>query len=403
MRRIWPVLCLLCLAVTPDARAEEVALGGIIPCPSINHSPIHPTPTPISWPVTQRPNEALPEQPPSVAGNEIYQTGYHSLRTFNLVKPLARPLKIYIESYPSETDVFKPSYINLVKESLDEWSVALDGRLTYELTPDKKHADIEIYWVDKIGDQAEKVAGITSWQTGHAKIEICGQKYPDNLIQKNILHEVGHALGLQHSQDTNDIMYGQGYTMTYEEYHNHQFTLSDRDSAAIQRLYGPEHKAGEDEYLTISQKYPPFNIAQNNIVQLPKSNRKLLISNAPITPDFSVYLANVQKRIRTNWTPALVGKSYQTVVFFEIAKDGSLVKSPNIEKSSGFVAADQAALAAVYTTVPFDKLPDGYKKNSVGVRFTFGYETGVASNRKIEVIGTRPDPAPSQLVLLRAF
>ena len=119
-----------------------------------------------------------------IAGEAEYGHDWKSVQFFKLTQPLTRPLKVYIQSYPNETPVYKPIYLRLVKESFQEWANALDNRLTYVWTNDKSQADITIEWVDHIVGMEEHTAGLTQAQNGYSSIKIIGQQSPDNQIKK---------------------------------------------------------------------------------------------------------------------------------------------------------------------------------------------------------------------------
>ncbi|MCM1264836.1 MAG: TonB family protein [Candidatus Gastranaerophilales bacterium] len=89
-------------------------------------------------------------------------------------------------------------------------------------------------------------------------------------------------------------------------------------------------------------------------------------------PDFGPYMRELQRRIKLNWTPPKGNESKQVVLLFKIAKNGQLI-SCRVFKSSGFPAADQAALNAVKLTAPFRPLPADYKGNNIDIQFTFDY------------------------------
>ncbi len=94
--------------------------------------------------------------------------------------------------------------------------------------------------------------------------------------------------------------------------------------------------------------------------------------DAVAEPDFGPYLAELQRRIRRNWTPPEDKEDKSVVLLFTIAKDGRLMNI-NVKRSSGFAQADQAARAAVERSAPFRALPAEYRNSSINVEFTFDY------------------------------
>jgi TonB family protein len=89
-------------------------------------------------------------------------------------------------------------------------------------------------------------------------------------------------------------------------------------------------------------------------------------------PDFGPYLAELQRRIRRNWTPPEDREDKTVVLLFTIAKDGRLVNI-TVKRSSGFANADQAARLAVERSAPFRPLPQEYRNHAINVEFTFDY------------------------------
>jgi TonB family protein len=96
--------------------------------------------------------------------------------------------------------------------------------------------------------------------------------------------------------------------------------------------------------------------------------------DASAEPDFGPYIAELQRRIRRNWSPPVEDRSKRVVAYFVIGQDGRLL-SLRIERSSGSVAADNAALAAVRASAPFRQLPENFRGSSIPVQFIFDYET----------------------------
>ncbi len=77
------------------------------------------------------------------------------------------------------------------------------------------------------------------------------------------------------------------------------------------------------------------------------------------SPNFSPYIEEVRNKIKSAWFPPRGQRSCRVVVEFRISKDGN-VQFPRVEKSSGIVFVDQAAVNAVRTAAPFKKLPDDF-------------------------------------------
>jgi hypothetical protein len=182
-----------------------------------------------------------------------FGANWDSVRTFQLHSTLDKPLKIYIETHPTHAGLYQSHYRDYVLESLKVWSNALDGRLSFVITTKRKEADITLDWVSHFEDHL--VAGITNYSIGHAGIEIKTVGIPDKDIKCNIIHEMGHALGISgHSKNQNDIMVGMRRwrrdSSTYEP------RLSKRDVQAIRRLYSVSWQKGEDLYAAKAQSVP---------------------------------------------------------------------------------------------------------------------------------------------------
>ncbi|MBY0404522.1 MAG: TonB C-terminal domain-containing protein [Cyanobacteria bacterium] len=193
--------------------------------------------------------------------------GWKSLRTFQLVAskhPIS--LKIYVEQNSLENDFYKPSYLRLVSESLQEWQNALNNRFTYQWVNSTQESEIQINWVDSFSEKGKTKEDIKNYvgrtlpAIGKGIIRIRAKNFSEPQVKRIILHELGHALGLSirnsHSLDPDDIMssgrglYHCGSRLIPSPH------LSIRDKAAIQRLYSPQWEKGEDLYQAISAQYP---------------------------------------------------------------------------------------------------------------------------------------------------
>jgi len=87
-------------------------------------------------------------------------------------------------------------------------------------------------------------------------------------------------------------------------------------------------------------------------------------------PDFSGYMAELQKKIKHHWTPPKADSTRRIKAAFRIHNDGSVtgirILNPGIKE------ADQAATAAIENASPFNPLPLG-SLGPVSINFTFDY------------------------------
>lgn len=135
------------------------------------------------------------------------------------------PITVYIDN-KTTPEHYSPTYYTQVLKALEYWEKGGNGKLKY--TPvfeivDSKDADITIRWVENL----ENVEGAPSGVAGYAlpyievnrfsRVEIvlevgdykgkAWRQYGDATMLSLAKHELGHALGLGHSEDRDDIMY----------------------------------------------------------------------------------------------------------------------------------------------------------------------------------------------------
>jgi predicted Zn-dependent protease len=150
------------------------------------------------------------------------------------------PLRIYVKEISSS--YYKSVYEDYVKYALDVWRKA-DDRINYTIVNSKRDADISVHFIEDLGERYnENYLGLTEYDMNrnkvidYSKIQISLLKFGDEVvsdgeIKATIIHELGHAFGLGHSDSEYDIMYpyiSPAHTseMTYDE-------LSQGDKAAI--------------------------------------------------------------------------------------------------------------------------------------------------------------------------
>jgi hypothetical protein len=126
------------------------------------------------------------------------------------------PLKIYVKE--TSSGYYKSVYKNYVKYAMDVWRKA-DDRINYTIVSSKRNADISVHFIEDLGEKYdENYLGLTEYEMNrskvidYSKIQISLIKFGDDIvsdgeIKATIIHELGHAFGLGHSENEYDIMY----------------------------------------------------------------------------------------------------------------------------------------------------------------------------------------------------
>jgi predicted Zn-dependent protease len=143
------------------------------------------------------------------------------------------PITVYIDN-KSVPPHYSPTYYTQVQKALNYWAEGGNGKLEY--TPvfeivDSERADIRIRWVENLQkDQGAPhgVAGATIpfvVNGRFARVDIMLEvgnsqwmiwiPYSDTAMLSIAEHELGHALGLNHSNDKQDIMYPTNEQINY--------------------------------------------------------------------------------------------------------------------------------------------------------------------------------------------
>jgi hypothetical protein len=128
------------------------------------------------------------------------------------------PLKVYI--IKSESKYYKPVYNTYIKYALEVWEKA-DKRISFMIVSSTDSANVIIRFVDNLKQKYdENYLGLTktefstenSNEISKADVQLSLLKFgtkniADGEMKATTIHEMGHVLGLGHSENDKDLMY----------------------------------------------------------------------------------------------------------------------------------------------------------------------------------------------------
>lgn len=147
---------------------------------------------------------------------------------------VTRPLRVFVRD-GDVLESWNPDFVNAVRDAFDTWVQAgIPVRFTY--VRDSASADIHVRFIDKF---ANGISGKTVWSRDgnhwllSSDIQLAvlhpnGGTVTPPQMRAIALHEVGHLLGLDHTDDTGNIMSAR---VRVRE-------LSEQDRATIRLIYG---------------------------------------------------------------------------------------------------------------------------------------------------------------------
>ena len=122
------------------------------------------------------------------------------------------PLKVWIQS-ESDVDAWRPEYATRVRDAFLSWD-ALHLQVRFAFIADSANADVHVTFIDHF---EEPISGRTKWARDDdgwiidADIVLAvhhrsGRTLDDEAMKAMALHEAGHLLGLDHTEDQTSIM-----------------------------------------------------------------------------------------------------------------------------------------------------------------------------------------------------
>ena len=150
-------------------------------------------------------------------------------------RPPDRPVTVWIAPR-SPVQGWNPSHGDFAREAFVRWERELPIRFAF--VSDSASADVVVTWVAALPDVEQVGRSLRVYdQTGaihRAEVEIAvrgrgGRDIPEGVARLIALHEVGHALGLDHSPDPRDVMAAR--------YDGRGAGLTEADLATVRLLY----------------------------------------------------------------------------------------------------------------------------------------------------------------------
>lgn len=201
--------------------------------------------------------------------------------------PARMPIKVAVESGQGVSG-WRPDYNAYVLRALSLWEHASGGVIKFRTVSDSRQADIRVSWQKMFSHNYIGVNHFQQIGSAIARADVhvatthpAGRLLTPAEIYGTIVHEFGHALGIQgHSPYPGDIMY-------FSQNPVQGSSLSARDEKTIRLLYAQKADVTNQAAGTIAQTrqaYALLNQAAPLITQAPDQAMTLLIQAERLDP-----------------------------------------------------------------------------------------------------------------------